>query len=257
MLRDLFNFRYQYDPYTTKSYTDLKDLKPILKSGLMIHYINMSYKELFSELKKNQNYFFIKKALKEKFKKDFDATGILITEEVVLFISKTPKENVAQKLGIEPQLYQMFDYNSKIYTIDLQEINQNPISEEILNLIHEIGVKYINGEFLTESFKTDNDFSQQIKEYFEDSIIDIQDCQFQFDEHDIAIIFIVDSNSRVDKNAFCFEMGFEPSLFTEIRNVNKDFITVALVCSCPRVVFEEFFDKQDFNDSKGANKWLL
>lgn len=216
-------------------------------------YIELRYSELFLKFKNNPNNKIIQATIKQKLRVDFDTTNIIITGNIIIFVSETPKNLIEEKININ---YGIKAIHENTYLIDVNQIQFNSdLSEKILDVVHAIGVKYINGESLSENFKINNDLSEKIMEQFENSTIDINDCECQFDEHDIALIF--NTNEKISKEELCEELGLKPSLFTEVMNINRNIYTIVLICSCPRIVFEEFFDKQENCNADGVNKWLL
>lgn len=241
----LNNYPFEYSYYPKK-------IDVLTKTELS--YKKKSYAELLLKLKNTDS--IAAKVLKVRIKNDFHTTKILMTPKLVIFLSKESRDYVEDKLDFKVG-YHEYNYGINEYIICIDDIEEEDgivyLNEEILNTIHEIGVKYINGEIVTDEYKENHDFGKQIEDCLKESGITVYNSKFTIDGHDVALTFEVNSNENIDGNQICYEIGLEPSLFTEVSNKN----TIILICSCPRVVFEEFFDKNDFDNAKGANKWLI
>lgn len=132
-----------------------------------------------------------------------------------------------------------------IYIIEYNQIT----GEDILNIIHEIGVKYINGEPLMSTFKKESIEKIKYKLYQSLNYMNRSNFEIQIKDDSLVIIHPFYTSKKDVANA----LGLKSDLFFHI--VTKSY--GILICDCPRVVFEEYFDKQENCESLGANKWLL
>lgn len=132
-----------------------------------------------------------------------------------------------------------------IYIIEYNQIT----GEDILDIIHEIGVKYINGEPLISTFRKES--IEKIKDKLYQSLNYMNCSNFEVQIKDDSLVIIHPFYTR--KKDVANALGLKSDLFFHI--VTKSY--GILICDCPRVVFEEYFDKQENCESLGANKWLL
>ena len=134
------------------------------------------------------------------------------------------------------------------FNIYIIEYNQTT-GKDILNIIHEIGVKYINGEPLMSTFKKESIKKIKDKLYQSLNYMNHSNFEVQIKDDSLVIIHPFYTSKKDVANA----LGLKSDLFFHI--VTKSY--GILICDCPRVVFEEYFDKQENCESLGANKWLL
>lgn len=193
---------------------------------------------------------YFQRKIKSKINVDF----VGISSPFIILKTDAPIEKVAQIFDIDKEFVKSFPLTSSlnIILIDLSEqIEQednNSLNIEILDFIHEIGVKYINCEELDEN---------EVKNRCEDLVQKIEQ-QINYPKARIEMYIQnyrmhIDFYNFINKKELCQAIGLEPGLFYDIDN---PFVT-NLICDCPRVVFEEFYDKNQWEDARGADKWLI
>lgn len=165
------------------------------------------------------------------------------TDSCMVLGTSTDKEVLYEIFGKDKVKEVPGDFN--IYIIEYNRITD----KDILNIIHEIGVKYINGEPLMSKFKKES--IRKIKYKLYQSLNYMNHSNFEVQIKDDSLVIIHPFYTR--KEDVAKALGLKSDLFFHI--VTKSY--GILICDCPRVVFEEYFDKQENCESLGANKWLL
>lgn len=165
------------------------------------------------------------------------------TDSCMVLGTSTDKEVLYEIFGKDKVKEVPGDFN--IYIIEYNQIT----GKDILNIIHEIGVKYINGEILMPEFRKDSIEMVKNKLYQSLNYMNCSNFEVQIKDDSLVIIHPFYTRKEDVANA----LGLKSDLFFHI--VTKSY--GILICDCPRVVFEEYFDKQENCESLGANKWLL
>lgn len=165
------------------------------------------------------------------------------TDSCMVLGTSTDKEVLYEIFGKDKVKEVPGDFN--IYIIEYNQIT----GEDILNIIHEIGVKYVNGEPLMSAFRKAS--IRKVKHKLYQSLNCMNRSNFEVQIKDDSLVIIHPFYTR--KEDVTNALGLKSDLFFHI--VTKSY--GILICDCPRVVFEEYFDKQENSESLGANKWLL
>lgn len=190
----------------------------------------------------------------EKIKSKINVDFVGISSPFIILKTDTPVEEIAQALDIDKKFVKSFPLTSSIdiILIDLSETtekeDENSLNVEILDFIHEIGVKYINCEKIDEEemIYRCNHLIEKIK-----SVIGNPKARISIQIKNYHMYISI--YDYVNKEQFCQKIGLQSDLFFEIDN---PYVTY-LVCDCPRIVFEEFYDKNEWEDARGADKWLI
>lgn len=194
---------------------------------------------------------FVTKQLKHKMENDgLDVDVLQISSPYIIIGGDFDKEDLSEIMHISVDAIKTIPGTDKFYIIDLSK-HTPKIGLALLEAIHKIGVKYISGEKLTCEFidKNIEYLQNEIDMWLAASELDAQHCIVDIEDHNLALAF----SSMIPKNVICQELGLDEEIFIEVSNPYE----TVLVCSCPRIVFEEFFDKQEDSDSAGADKWLI
>lgn len=170
-----------------------------------------------------------------------------------IVLSTLSKEKLADLYDIDVNCIKQLELENAeydLFIIDNSKPHAQQLNDKLLNFFNDIGNKYFDGEPISSRIEEDKDYltewimSELMRNGYEDVSVAIM-----IEDYDVCIAI----NQYIDKHDFGRIIKLKPEMFTEVSN---PFMTVVL-CSCPRISLERFFDESEIGETEGLKKWIL